>query len=345
MSAESIKISKIQSENVSFEETSRKFCKARMDSNMPSHIAEIFSNKYVVMRASYSTNKGLCFNEDSLLLAKNIKDNSINLILTSPPFALTSPKEYGNKVEEDYVEWFIKFLYEFKRIITKDGSIVIDFGSAYLPGNPIKSVYQYEILLRACKEVGLFLSQEFFHYNPARLPSPAEWVNVRRVRVKDSVNLVWWFSKSEMPKANNKNILIPYTDAMKQLIQKGYKAKERPSGHNITNKFQKDNGGAIPPNLLTLGNNDSNSVYIREMKKMGRNLHPARFPKKFAEFFIKFLTEDNDIIFDPFSGSNTSGYVAEELNRRWIASDLVLDYVKDSAIRFQIDNKPINLYV
>ena len=301
---------------------------------MNNEILKIESDKLI-----YSTNFGKCFNLDSLDLMQKINDNSIDLILTSPPFALTSPKEYGNLVENEYVEWFLKFLYEFKRIIKPTGSIVIDFGCAYLPKYPIKSIYQYEILVRACKEVGLFLAQEFFHYNPARLPAPAEWVNVRRVRVKDSVNLVWWFSKNENPKANNKNVLAPYTDAMKRLIEKGYKAKERPSGHNITSKFQKDNGGAIPPNLLTLGNNDSNSAYIKEMKKRGRKLHPARFPKQFAEFFIKFLTDENDIVFEPFAGSNTTGYVAESLNRQWIASELFLDYVLDSAIRFEIDSQ------
>lgn len=287
----------------------------------------------------YYTSYGKCFNLDSIDLMENIKDNTIDLILTSPPFALTSPKEYGNLVQDEYIEWFVKFLFEFKRIIKPNGSIVIDFGCAYLPKYPIKSIYQYEILIKACKDVGLFLAQEFFHYNPARLPAPAEWVNVRRIRVKDSVNLVWWFSKTENPKANNKNVLSPYTDAMKRLMKRGYKAKERPSGHNITNKFQKDNGGSIPPNLLTIGNNDSNSIYIREMKKRNKKLHPARFPKQFAEFFIKFLTDENDIVFDPFSGSNTTGYVAETLKRQWLSSDLSINYVLDSSIRFEIDKK------
>ena len=285
----------------------------------------------------YKTPFGKTYLGDTLEIIKHIPDNSINLVLTSPPFALTSQKEYGNKNEGAYIEWFLKFSKAFKRVLTKDGSFVVDFGTAYLPGHPTKSIYQYELLCRMVKEQGWFLAQEFFHYNPARLPAPAEWVNVRRIRVKDSVNLVWWLSKTEYPKSDNKKVLRPYTEAMKSLLKKGYVSKMRPSGHNITNKFNKHNGGSIPPNLLELGNNESNSVYMMKCKERGMKAHPARFPKRFAEFFIKFLTDEGDTVLEPFSGSNTTGFAAEELGRKWIACELVEDYMKNSMLRFEKD--------
>jgi DNA modification methylase len=283
----------------------------------------------------YETEYGKAFLGDTLKIIKHFPNNSINLVLTSPPFALTSQKEYGNKQEQDYVDWFLKFSSEFKRVMTNDGSFVVDLGGAYLPGHPTRSIYQYELLCRLVKEQNFFLAQEFFHYNPARLPAPAEWVNVRRIRVKDSVNLVWWLSKSEYPKADNKKVLRPYTEAMKTLLKKGYVAKKRPSGHDITNKFNKDHGGAIPPNVLELGNNESNSFYMLKCKESGMKPHPARFPKRFAEFFIKFLTDQDDTVFDPFAGSNTTGYVAELLQRKWISCELNEDYIKNSLIRFE----------
>jgi DNA modification methylase len=282
----------------------------------------------------YKTTLGSAHVGDSLKLMKFIPDNSINLIVTSPPFALTSKKEYGNETEDKYVNWFLDFSKEFKRIITEDGSFVVDLGSAYMPGLPVKSIYQYELLIRLCKEQGFYLAQEFFHYNPARLPAPAEWVNVRRIRVKDSVNLVWWLSKTPFPKANNRNVLKPYTKAMEHLLANGYKAKMRPSGHDITHKFQKDNKGAIPPNLLEMGNNDSNSEYMKKCNLAGIKPHPARFPKKFAEFFIAFLTDENDLVLDPFAGSNTTGAVAETLNRKWLAFELKETYLEGSKFRF-----------
>ncbi|MBH8567108.1 site-specific DNA-methyltransferase [Nostoc sp. CENA67] len=282
----------------------------------------------------YTQTNGAVYLGDSLELIKFIDDNSINLILTSPPFALTRKKEYGNESAEKYIEWFLPFAYEFKRVLKTDGSLVIDLGGAYLPGIPVRSIYQYELLVKLCKEVGFFLAQEFYHYNPARLPTPAEWVTIRRIRVKDSVNVVWWLSKTPTPKADNRKVLKPYSQSMKQLLKNGYTPKIRPSGHDISDKFQKDNQGAIPPNLLEIANTESNSVYLRRCKAAGVKTHPARFPQGFAEFFIKFLTDKDDIVLDPFAGSNTTGFVCETLQRRWISFEINENYLLGSRYRF-----------
>jgi site-specific DNA-methyltransferase (cytosine-N4-specific) len=171
-------------------------------------------------------------------------------------------------------------------------------------------------LVALCEELGFHLAQEFFWYNAAKLPAPAEWVNVRRCRVKDSVEYVWWLSPSQFPKANNRRVLTPYSADMLRLIEKGFRAKQRPSGHNITEKFQKDSGGAISSNLIIRGNNESNSSYMKDLAALGGKAHPARFPAALPEFFVNFLTEHGDIVLDPFAGSNTTGAVAETLSRR-----------------------------
>lgn len=282
----------------------------------------------------YETQFGAAYLGDSLELLKCLPDESVNLLLTSPPFALTRKKAYGNKSAEEYVDWFLQFAKDFKRILTIDGSLVIDLGGAYLPGNPVRSIYQFDLLVRLCKEYGFHLAQEFFHYNPARLPAPAEWVNVRRIRVKDSVNVVWWLSKTEYPKADNRRVLKPYSKSMQQLLKNGYKPKLRPSGHDISDKFNKRHKGAIPPNLLEIANTESNSEYLKRCKQTGIKPHPARFPKDFAEFFVKFLTDEGDLVVDPFAGSNTTGYVAENLGRTWTAFDLSQEYLDGSKLRF-----------
>jgi site-specific DNA-methyltransferase (cytosine-N4-specific) len=282
----------------------------------------------------YTQNHGKLYLGDSLDLIKFIPDNSLNLILTSPPFPLTKKKEYGNESAEKYIEWFLPFANEFKRVLADNGSFVLDLGGAYIPGYPVRSIYQYELLVRLCREVGFHLAQEFYHYNPARLPAPAEWVTIRRIRVKDSVNIVWWLSKKEHPKADNRKVLKPYSQSMKQLLKNGYKAKVRPSGHDISDKFQTDNQGAIPPNLLEIANTESNTAYFRRCKEAGIKTHPARFPQGFAEFFIKFLTDEGDIVLDPFAGSNTTGFVAETLQRQWISFEINEDYVVGSRYRF-----------
>jgi DNA modification methylase len=283
----------------------------------------------------YAQQFGAAYLGDSLEFMRLMADESVNLILTSPPFALTRKKEYGNASADEYIEWFMPFAMQFRRILKHNGSLIIDLGGAYLPGYPVRAIYQYELLIRLCKELGFFLAQEFFHYNPARLPTPAEWVTVRRIRVKDAVNTVWWLSKTEYPKADNRKVLTEYSDSMKKLLKNGYKPALRPSGHDISNKFDKDNNGAIPPNLLSLANTESNSAYLRRCKEAGIRPHPARFPPSFAEFFIKFLTDEEDCVFDPFAGSNTTGYVAEHLKRKWIAVEIEKEYLLGSAYRFE----------
>lgn len=298
-------------------------------------IRETFRSPAKLPPPFYQQTYGAAYLGDSLELMKGLTAKSVNLILTSPPFALTRKKEYGNVGQEEYVEWFMPFATEFKRVLKTDGSFVIDLGGAYLPGYPVRTIYQFELLIRLCKDLGFYLAQEFYHYNPARLPTPAEWVTVRRIRAKDSINTVWWLSVSEFPKADNRKILVEYSDSMKKLLKNGYKAALRPSGHDISTKFTTDNKGAIPSNLLTLANTESTSSYLRRCKEAGIKPHPARFPQGFAEFFIQFLTDPGDLVVDPFAGSNTTGFVAERLKRKWIAIEIEKAYLQGSLYRFE----------
>lgn len=290
----------------------------------------------------YTTRRGACYLGDSLVLLKRLPDDCVDLVVTSPPFALLRQKAYGNKDQSEYVDWLCRFGAEVRRVLRETGSFVLDLGGAYQRGVPVRSLYQYRVLLKMCDEVGFYLAEEFFWYNPAKLPSPIEWVNKRKLRAKDSVNTVWWFSKSEWPKADVRQVLAPYSERMKTLLKNPdafYKPKDRPSGHDISKGFGSDNGGAIPSNLLQIPNTESNSSYLRLAKLVGIEGHPARFPAGLPEFFIKFLTSEDDLVLDIFAGSNTTGRVAEQLGRRWIAMEVDSSYVASSALRF-MDHLP-----
>lgn len=292
----------------------------------------------------YFSKFGKAFVMDSLVGLKKISNNSVDLVITSPPFALLRKKEYGNEDQNVYVEWLMQFGYEIKRVLKETGSLVIDLGGSYKKGRPIRSLYNYRVLIRFCDDIGFNLAEEFFWHNPSKLPSPIEWVNKRKIRVKDSVNTVWWFSKSDFPKADVKKVLSSYSERMKKLIknqEKYYTPKKRPSGHDISNSFGKDNGGSIPPNLLQISNSESNTQYLRICKQLKISSHPARFPEKLPEFFIKFLTDENDIVIDIFSGSNTTGKVCESLRRKWLSFDLSHEYLAASVFRF-LDTTNIN---
>ncbi len=291
----------------------------------------------------YTTRFGAAYLGNSLDYLRQIPDDSVDLIMTSPPFALERKKEYGNVSPDEYIPWFIEFATEFRRVLKDTGSLVIDIGGSWIKGQPTRSLYHFELVISLCKVLNFHLAQEFFWYNPSKLPSPAEWVTVRRVRVKDAVNTVWWLSKTPNPNANNRRVLKAYSKSMKKLLENGYKAKLRPSGHDISENFSKDNQGAIPSNLIVLANTDSNGVYLRECRARGIKAHPARFPYGLPEFFIRFLTEPGELVVDPFAGSNVTGEVAERLERRWLAFELVGEYLRASQFRF-VDTGQLPLF-
>jgi len=282
----------------------------------------------------------------------------VNLVFTSPPFPLNRKKKYGNLQGEKYVEWLSSFAPLLREYLADDGSIVIELGNGWEKGQPTMSTLPLEALL-AFKEKGeLHLCQEFIAFNPARLPSPAQWVNIERCRVKDAVTRLWWLSKTPRPKADNRRILTGYSESMRKLLERGtYNAGTRPSQHQIGEEsFLSNHGGAIPPNLLmpsmadayadivdavpqltgllSVSNTRSRDAYMDYCRSEGIDPHPARMPAKLARFFIEFLTDVNDLVLDPFAGSNTTGFVARECLRRWLSFEQSEEYAIASASRF-----------
>ena len=312
----------------------------------------------------YKTKLGsmYCGYSEALLEDKSFQDleGSAQLILTSPPFPLSTKKKYGNKNDEEYIEWLSDFAKLFRNILRPDGSLVVEIGNVWEPGKPTMSTTVLKALLAFLEKGNFHLCQEFIWYNSARLPSPVEWVNKERIRVKDAFTRIWWMSPSERPKADNRKILKEYSPSMKRLLSsRKYNAGGRPSQHFIgKDSFAKDNRGSIPPNvggvdellsmsqmisandlreasnLLKLGNTNSRDRYRDFCIQNGSDMHPARMPKSIPEFFIKFLTDPNDLVVDPFSGSNMTGAVAEVMGRKWISIEAIWEYAIHSIGRF-----------
>ena len=297
----------------------------------------------------FSSRCGAAYLGDSLNLLEALPPSSVNLVVTSPPYALHFKKAYGNETKEQYVEWFLPFARQIFRVLTNDGSFVLNLGGSYNKGTPTRSLYHFRLLIALVDAVGFHLAQECFWYNPAKMPAPAEWVTVRRIRVKDSVEYVWWLSKTPYPKASNLNVLRDYSPDMIRLNRRALRETIRPSGHVIRESFNKLNpGGAIPANviecdwdgelpesMMKMGNNSANDVYTLRCKDKGIRIHPARFPAQLPRFFIKMLTEENDLVLDPFAGSLTTGAVAEKLERRWLSGEAVEEYLKAGIFRFE----------
>jgi len=286
-----------------------------------------------------SVRRGKVYHGDSRgLLFKTLAPSSVDLIVTSPPFGLVRKKSYGNEDADQYVEWFRPFAAGFRRVLKENGSLVIDIGGAWKAGTPTRSLYHFELLISLCREFGFHLCEEHYWWSPSKLPTPAEWVNIRRIRVKDAVNCVWWLSPSPWPKADNRRVLAPYSEAMEYLLKNGYTAKLRPSGHDISTKFQRHNGGSVPPNLLAIANTESSGQYQAYCRKQGLPIHPARFPSLLPEYFVRMLTDEGDVVLDPFAGSCVTGEVCDRLDRRWLCCELDAEFLKGAMARF--DREP-----
>lgn len=313
----------------------------------------------------HTTAKGSFFIGDSFLGIKNellkLHESKVNLILTSPPFPLNNKKRYGNLKGNDYITWFSEYAPLLSKLLTPDGSIVIEIGNSWLTERPVQSFFHLEALMNFTKnpDADLRLCQEFICYNPSRLPSPAQWVTIKRMRTIDSYTHIWWLAKTDDPKADNRKVLRPYSKSMQELLRrKKYNPGKRPSEHHISEKsFLNDHGGSIMPNFLDLNldqenadlnrlpenvlrfsNTASNDFYTRSCKEQNIKPHPARMNPGVAAFFIEFLTDPEDIILDPFAGSNTTGYVAEKLGRNWISIDIKAEYGVHSKIRLSDPN-------
>lgn len=275
----------------------------------------------------------------------------VQLVFTSPPFALNRKKRYGNRSGEDYIEWLAAFGPMLTELLTADGSIVLELGNAWVRGSPTMSTLSLKALLAFQERSGLHLCQEFICYNPARLPAPAQWVTIERIRVKDAFTRVWWMAPTERPKADNRKVRTEYSESMQALLKRGtYNSGKRPSEYTISpTSFLTNNGGAIVPNViiptpnaeqselfetLPIANTRANDSYQRYCREHGLEMHPARMPDKLVQFFIEFLTDKNDLVLDPFAGSNTTGAVAQVMGRRWISVEANPTYVAGSRARF-----------
>ena len=290
--------------------------------------------------AAYSTELGTMYRStvEAFLASAQAEAarQHVQLLFTSPPFPLNRKKQYGNRTGDDYLKWLGALAEPLGDLLAPEGSLVVELGNAWEPGEPVMSTLALRALLELLDAGSFRLCQQFVVYNPARLPSPIQWVNVDRIRVKDSYTHVWWMSRTSRPKADNRKVLVPYSERMKQLLRRrGYNSGRRPSEHNIgKTSFLSDNGGAIPPNVLTISNTGSNDSYRRYCKAHKLPVHPARMPPDLADFFIHLLTDEGDLVLDPFAGSNTTGAVAEKLNRRWISLEPDSSYIAGSVGRF-----------
>ena len=267
-----------------------------------------------------------------------VEEGLVNCIFTSPPYLLQKKKEYASQfASAEHVEWLFERAKEWKRVLASDGSLFLNLGPAWTPGLPTTDIYEKRLLIRLIDELGLHLAQEILWNNPAKLPAPAQWVCIDRVRLKPSIETVLWMSKTPHPKADNRRCLVPYSDSMRALLARGgERGAVRPSGYKLEpGAFSHDAGGAIASNLITIPNTGSRGPYHTWCEARNLPKHPARFPAGLVEFAMKLTTDEGDVCLDDFGGSLQFAEVCERAGRRWISMDKSLTYLEGGLGRFQ----------
>ena len=250
---------------------------------------------------------------DSSNILKQLKDNSIDLIVTSPPYADRRKQTYGGVKPEKYVEWFLPISKELLRVLKPTGTFILNIKEKAEKGE--RHTYVIELIL-ALRQQGWFWTEEFIWHK--KNSYPGKWPN----RFRDSWERLLQFNKEKKFNMYQDTVKIPVGDWAKKRLNKLSKTdKERDNakngsgfGKNVSNWVGRET--VYPTNVLHLATECNNKQ------------HSATFPSSLPEWFIKLFTKENDWVLDPFVGSGTTIEVASKMNRNSIGIDIVPEYIE-----------------
>ncbi len=266
---------------------------------------------------------------DCLELMKNIPDNSIDMVFTSPPYAERRKTTYGGIPENDYVDWFLPIGAEIKRILKPTGSFFLNIKPHTNKGE--RSLYVYDLVCQLKRETGFMFVEEYCWTKNA-------FPGSLKGRFKNAFEPVYHFTKGN-PNQITFNPIACGTPMKEESIARTYRKQcgapkngSGMTGMNTTNIRNLE--FARPSNVINV-NNVSNQFSDKQ-------LHPATFPEGLVEFFVKSFTNENDIVLDPFGGSGTTGIVCKNHKRQFILMekeqkyyDIILKRVADFNKNFE----------
>lgn len=240
-----------------------------------------------------------------------LPDASVDLIVTSPPYANSRQKTYGGVHPDQYVEWFVPIAVELKRVLKDEGSFVLNIKENVVKGE--RHTYVLELILALKKQGWLWTEEYLWHKKNC---APGKWPN----RFRDSWERCLHFTKQKKFKMNQEAVMVPTGDWAKSRLKKLSENDSRRFNSQVGSGFGKNIANwvgrekAYPSNVLHLAT------------ECGNKSHSAAFPKELPAWFIKLFTDENDLVLDPFAGSGTTCVAALELKRHFVGIELKKEY-------------------
>lgn len=256
---------------------------------------------------------------DCLDLLKLMDDSSVDLIVTSPPYADQRKGTYGGIAPEKYVDWFSPIATELLRVLKPTGSFVLNIKEKAVNGE--RHTYVLELILRM-REIGWFWTEEYIWHKKNSFPG--KWPN----RFRDSWERCLHFTKSKKFIMNQDAVMVPMGDwkneRLKKLSTTDNLRDESKVGSGFGKKISNWQGRelAYPTNVLHMAT------------ECGNKKHSAAFPESLPEWFIKLFTNQGDVVLDPFAGSGTTLYVANKLLRKSVGFELLKSHCDIAQERF-----------
>jgi len=287
----------------------------------------------------FSTNLGVAIWSNCKTVFDNINE-PIFAVISSPPYPLKIPRAYGNPPLEEYLDFICYTLEPIVKNLVSGGNIVLSLGDVYEDHSPAKSTYIEELIITLRKKLGLSLMNKII-WESNKPPGPIAWASKKRMQLNEAYEYCLWFCNEPINCiANNQRILEPHTEKHQKLINAGGEKRESVNGDGAYRLHHGSYGnitaGRIPRNIFHISNVcQSQRQYKARARELGLTPHGAAMPLSLAQKLVKFLTESENLIADPFAGSMTTPLASELEGRRWIATDNIFDYVRGGAERFR----------
>jgi len=268
-------------------------------------------------------------------------DVPITLVLTSPPYPLSTPRAYGNVPLKAYVAWICKTLEPLVKNLAPGGSICLNVSNdIFLPGMPARSTYVERLVIALEDELGLYKMDTLIWENKSKPPGPIRYASIDRTQLNVVYEPILWFTNNPLlVKSDNRRVLEAHSQRHLDLIAGGGEQREGSFSDGAytvkPGRYANPTEGRIPRNILSFGHRCAEqTAYKKAARAMGLPAHGAPMPLKLAKFLINLLTVPGEVVAEPFGGSMTTASAAEQLGRRWIASECVVEYVMGGSTRF-----------